>query len=64
MRTQLEELKARVVLMKGYLKAEPDATSLYAQDLRESIVLCNQQIKQLEYAKVNPLVFVPGPGVA
>ena len=58
MRSSLEELKERVKLMKGYLKAEPDATSLYAQDLRKSIILANQQIKQFEFAKANPLVFV------
>lgn len=63
MRSQLEELKSRVVLMKGYLHSEPDATSVYAQDLRKSIVLCEMQIKQLEYGKANPLVFVPGRGI-
>lgn len=60
MKSSLEDLKARVIIMQDYLKAEEDIQidSQYAEDLRTSIKRCKKDIKQLTYARDNPIVFV------
>ena len=60
MKSSLEYLKARIVTMQSYLKVEQDiqVDSQYAEDLRTSIKRCKKDIKQLTYARDNPIVFV------
>ena len=59
MKTTLEDLKARLIIMKDYLEREEcigNLNSPYADDLRYSIKKCQKQIKQIEYARKNPVV--------
>ncbi len=61
MKTNLEDLKARIMIMKEYLEVEECSCGVdtwYANDLRTSIKRCQKQIKQLQFARDNPVVMV------
>lgn len=58
--TQLQECKDRLANLKDNLSMEECATpySIYAHDLRQTIIMVQAQVKQLEYGKDNPIVQV------
>ncbi len=61
MKSDINDLKARIMIMKEYLDIEENACGVdtwYANDLRTSIKRCQKQIKQLTYARDNPVVMI------
>ena len=54
----LEKLEERLEQLKSSLAAEPDKSCHYANDLRLSIEFCEGRIKQLTFARANPMVMI------
>ena len=54
----LEKLEERLEQLKSNLASEPDKSCHYANDLRLSIEFCEGRIKQLTFARDNPIVHV------
>ena len=52
----LEKLQERLEQLKSNLASEPDKSCHYANDLRSSIEYCEGRIKQLTFARANPVL--------